>query len=124
MSDLEQVTVLVQMYIDGAAGDVDVLREAFHPTARMIGKLEDWESMVDVPIADFFDEVAANPDMAGPSYAARIRSIDLTADVGTAVLVETDYLGCDFVNYFTVARLDGRWRITGKLYAHTGGSPG
>jgi hypothetical protein len=40
-----------------------------------------------------------------------------------AVLVEHDYLGCDFVDYFTVARIDGRWWITNKTYAHTGGAP-
>ena len=26
------------------------------------------------------------------------------------------------VDYFTVARIDGRWWITDKIYAHTGGS--
>ena len=35
--------------------------------------------------------------------------------------VETDYLGCDFVDYFSVARIDGRWQITNKTYAYTGG---
>ena len=44
-------------------------------------------------------------------------------DAGVAVLVETDYLGCDFVDYFSVARIDGRWQITNKTYAHTGGKP-
>jgi hypothetical protein len=40
-----------------------------------------------------------------------------------AVLVEHDYLGCDFVDYFSLARVDGRWVITNKTYAHTGGEP-
>ena len=44
-------------------------------------------------------------------------------DAGVAVLVETDYFGCDFVDFFTVARIDGRWWITNKTYAHTGGEP-
>ena len=39
------------------------------------------------------------------------------------MLVETDYFGCDFVDYFTVARINGRWWITNKTYAHTGGTP-
>jgi hypothetical protein len=39
-----------------------------------------------------------------------------------AVLAEEDYLGCDFVDYFSVARIDGRWQIDNKTYAHTGGS--
>jgi hypothetical protein len=40
-----------------------------------------------------------------------------------AVLVETDFFGCDFVDYFTLARVGGRWQITCKTYAHTGGTP-
>ena len=42
---------------------------------------------------------------------------------GTGFLVETDYFGCDFVDFFTVARIEGRWWITNKTYAHTGGTP-
>ena len=32
-------------------------------------------------------------------------------------------MGCDFVDYFSVAKVDGRWVITNKTYAHTGGHP-
>jgi hypothetical protein len=60
---------------------------------------------------------------AGPNYRADVRSVDIVGDAGVAVLVETDYLGCDFVDFFTVAQIDGRWWITNKTYAHTGGTP-
>ena len=49
--------------------------------------------------------------------------LDVAGDVGVAVLAETDYFGCDFVDYFTLARIEGRWQITSKSYAHVGGSP-
>jgi hypothetical protein len=45
--------------------------------------------------------------------------IDLSADAGVAILVEPDYLGTDFVDYFSVARMAGRWWITNKTYGHT-----
>lgn len=61
--------------------------------------------------------------MAGPNHKAIIRTIDLTGDAGVAVLSETDFLGCDFVDCFAVARIDGRWQITHKTYDHTGGTP-
>jgi hypothetical protein len=91
LDDLAAVRALVQLYIDGANGDGAKLREAFHPDARMFG-----------------------------NYRAGIRMIDLAADAGIAVLVETDYLGTDFVDYFSVARIDGRWWITNKTYGHAG----
>lgn len=121
IKDLDDVRALIQLYIDGANGDVAKLKQAFHADARMFGHTGPMDTYV--PINDFFAFVEARPGMAGSGYQAVIRSIDLVGDAGVAVLVETDYLGCDFVDYFSVARIDGRWQITNKTYAHTGGAP-
>jgi len=67
--------------------------------------------------------VADNPGLAGPQYTAKITSIDVVADAGFAVLAEEDYMGCSFVDHFSFARIDGRWWIVNKTYAHTGGTP-
>jgi Putative lumazine-binding len=121
ISDLDEVTALIQLYIDGSNGDVDKLKSAFHPEAWMMGHVGPMDTYM--PITDFFGFVASQPGLAGPNYRAIIRSIDLSGDAGVAVLAETDYMGCDFVDYFSVARVDGRWVITNKTYAHTGGQP-
>lgn len=119
--DLADVRAVVQLYIDGSNGDLAKLREAFHPNAWMMGHIGPMDTYV--PITEFFAMVEAHPGMAGPNYRATVRSIDVVGDAGVAVLVESDYLGCDFVDYFSVARVDGRWCITNKTYAHTGGQP-
>ena len=121
LKDLDDVRNVVQLYIDGANGDVAKLERAFHPDARMMGHVGAMDTYV--PITEFFKMVKARPGMAGKNYTAVVRSIDLAGDAGVAVLVETDYMGCDFVDYFSVARIDGRWMITNKTYAHTGGTP-
>ena len=121
LKDLEEVRSVIQLYIDGANGDVAKLERAFHPDARMMGHVGAMDTYV--PIGEFFKMVKARPGMAGKNYKAVVRSIDLAGDAGVAVLVETDYMGCDFVDYFSVARIDGRWMITNKTYAHTGGTP-
>ena len=121
LDDLEQVRNLIQMYIDGANGDGDKLRQAFHPDAHMFGHIGPVDRTM--PISKFIAGVEKNPGMCGPGYRAHVRSIDIVGDAGVAVLVETDYIGCDFVDWFTVARVDGRWWITNKTYAHTGGTP-
>ena len=59
----------------------------------------------------------------GYQSARRQRHPILAGDAGVAVLAEQDYMGCDFVDYFAVAKVDGRWVITNKTYAHTGGTP-
>ena len=121
LTDLDEVRAVVQLYIDGANGDVAKLERAFHPDARMMGHIGPMDTYV--PITDFIAMVKATPGMAGPNYRATVRTIDIVGDAGVAVLVETDYIGCDFVDYFSVARIDGRWQITNKTYAHTGGQP-
>lgn len=122
IDDVAAVRELIGMYVEGADGDVDLLRRAFHPGATMSGRIGDTRDEF-TPINDFFDLVASGREKAGPNYRAEIRSIDLTGDAGVVVLVETDYVGCDFVDYFVVAKIDGRWQITDKTYVHTGGSP-
>jgi len=122
MSGDNEVREVVQMYVEGADGDVSKLREAFHPDATMTGAIASGRDTF-TPIGAFIDMVGRNPGLAGPRYSAEVRSIDVTGDVGFAVLVETDYFGCDFVDYFTLSRLDGSWKIIAKTYAHTGGAP-
>ena len=121
LNDLEAVRAVIQLYIDGSNGDVGKLKQAFHPDARMMGHIGPMETYI--PITGFFEMVERQPGMAGPNYKADIRMIDVVGDAGVAVLVETDYLGCNFVDYFSVAKIGGRWQITNKTYAHTGGSP-
>ncbi len=120
--DLEEVRLLIELYVDGANGDSEKLRLAFHPEATMTGHIGSGDDRF-TPISGFMSMVDANPGAAGPDYRATIRSIDITGDAGVAVLVENDFFGCDFVDYFTLARFDGRWQIINKTYAHTGGQP-
>ena len=121
MSDLDEIERVVQLYIDGANGDVAKLEEAFHPDARMFGHIGPMDTYV--PIGDFFKIVADSPGLAGPKYKAKITSMDVVGDAAVAVLAEEDYMGCDFVDYFSLARIDVRWWIVNKTYAHTGGAP-
>ncbi len=120
LQDIADVRAVIQLYIDGASGDAPKLKEAFHPDARMFGHIGDMDTYV--PISDFIGMVESSPSMASPNYIADVRSVEVVGDAGMAVLVEHDYSGCDFVDYFTVARVDGRWWITNKTYAHIGGT--
>lgn len=122
VKDYEDVRSLIQLYIDGSSGDAAKLRAAFHPQARMAGHIGELVSD-NVPIDEFITMVESITGLAGPEYRAFVRSIDLDGDAGVAVLVETDFFNCDFVDYFSVARFDSRWQITNKTFAHTGVRP-
>lgn len=119
LKSLNEVRELMQLYIDGSNGDVEKLTKAFHPDAQMFGQYADNPFAI-VPMPEFIPAVGENPGRQGSNFEAIVRSIDITGDAGVAVLVETDYLGYDFVNYFSVARIDGEWKITNKTYAEMG----
>ena len=119
LKDLNEIREIIQLYIDGSNGDVEKLTKAFHPNARMFGHIGD-NPYGSGPITEFISWIGENPGNAGPNYEAIIRTIDISGDAGVAVLVETDYMGHDFVDYFSVARIDGEWKITNKTYAETG----
>jgi hypothetical protein len=59
--------------------------------------------------------------LAGPEFRSVVRVIDLSGDAGMVVLLLSDWAVVDFVDYLSGARLDGRWQITNKTYAHVGG---
>jgi Putative lumazine-binding len=121
LKDIADIRAVIQLYVEGANGDGAKLKEAFHPDAWMMGHIGPMDTYV--PISEFIGMVEAQPGMAGPNYSWTIRTVDVTGDAGVAVLVESDFFGCDFVDYFTVARIAGRWQITNKTFAHTGGQP-
>jgi hypothetical protein len=128
---LEQMTVVdeydairdtIQLCLDGEArGDVEKLRAAFHPDARMFGSLAG--ERYDVPIQELFDLAASAPADTG-SYRARILTIQQTGDAAFATVAEEGYWGTvSFVDYLSLAKVDGTWKIVSKLFAHTGGEP-
>lgn len=119
--DYDAIARVVQLYIDGGSkGDVGKLKEAFHEDARMFGAISG--TRYDVPIRAFFDMAAAAPADADGNYKAYIDSVAQVGDAATATVVEEGCWGnVSFVDYFSLARIDGSWKIVTKVFAHTGG---
>lgn len=122
VEDYDAIVATVQLCLDGEArGDVDRLREAFHDDARMFGSLAG--ERYDVPISTLIEMSAAAPADTG-QYRARILSVHQTGDAALAIVTEEGYWGTvAFIDYLSLARIDGRWKIVGKLFAHTAGDP-
>ena len=105
--EYDAIRTTVQMCLDGeATGDVDKLRAAFHPDARMFGSLA--RQRYDVPITEPFDLAASAPADTG-RYRSRILSIQQTGDAA----IERDgrgggLLGNGGVRRQPVAREDRR----------------
>ncbi len=123
ISDYDQIIGVVQLYVDGMRrGDAGPLKEAFHPEARMFGSLGG--TRYDVPITGLFELVDSGPADVGGSYQARVVSVEQVGDVAVATLVEEGTWGAVcFVDFFSLARVDGTWKIVNKTFSHTGGEP-
>lgn len=121
IEDMDSITQAVQFYIDGVAqGDRAKLTEAFHPDARMYGAVGD--QRFDTAVAEFAEVVAASPADGAGTFRARISSILQAGDAASAIVVEDGFWGTlSFVDFLSLCRIDGRWRIVSKTFAHTRG---
>jgi putative lumazine-binding protein len=122
-SESEAVSRVVQLYMDGARdGDVSKLREAFHESAWMFGSLAG--TRYDEPITEFFALADGSPADVDGSYKARVTSLEHVGDAALAVVEEEGYWGTvSFTDFFTLARIEGTWKIVNKTFVHTGGEP-
>ena len=123
IDDYDAIAATVQLYIDGSAqGDAAKLTEAFHPDAQMYGAVGD--QRFDEPITEYIKLVADAPGDADGTFRARITSIVQAGDAAGAIVVEEGFWGTmSFVDFFTLSRSEGRWRIVNKNFAHTAGEP-
>ena len=117
--DTTEVTRVVNLYIDGAGnGNADQLNEAFHKSARWYGSLDGVD--YDMDKEGFVTYMVETP---GKPTSAKIVDIQINDTAATAIVKEEGFWGTlSFTNFFNLAILDGRWQITCKTFAHTGGS--
>ncbi len=115
------IEAVVQLYIDGASrGDAARLREAFHEKGWMFGSVAG--QRFDAPFTTMIQELTANPLDSDGCYSGRIVGVEQTGDAAVATVEESGCWGnLSFVDYFTLAKIDGVWRIVNKVFVHTGG---
>jgi hypothetical protein len=118
-----EITRVVNLYAEGVRdGDAAKLREAFHPQAWMFGSLAG--TRYDEPIDELIALVDGKPVDVDGSFQARVVSVEHEGDAAFAVLEEDGFWGTvSFRDFFTLARIDGAWKIVNKTFAHTGGQP-
>lgn len=111
----DQVRAAVELYVEGVStNSPGLVKRAFSEDAVMWGYLG--PNYATQSALSFADDVVATAPAPDPAYSYEIHSIAVTGNVATAVLDEKAYLGADFRNHFSLAVIDGAWRITGKLF--------
>ena len=121
IDDHDAIASVIQLYVDGTTkGDIAKLKKAFHEDSRMFGELDGVRA--DVTITTLFDLVAEGPTDVDGTYRGRIIRVDQAGDAAVAVLTEDGLWGAvSCVDFFSLARIDGTWKIVNKTFAQTGG---
>jgi len=119
VSDIEQVSATLEKYIQGSFNaDVALLKTIFHPQAAMFGYLG--PNLLAGSPEPFFAHLASAPSHAaqGKPYRARVAGIDVSGNTASAKLVEDGFADLDFVDYFHLLKVDGKWLIVAKTFHH------
>jgi hypothetical protein len=117
MNDENQIRETIQSYFDSMfESSADMVRTAFHPSARITGYLED--GLHEMTVDDFAGFVASqqpSPREKGESPRLEILSIDIAGSTASA-RIRDDYLGLAFLDFLSLIKIDGRWSIYNKLF--------
>lgn len=117
-AEVDAVKKIVQRYVAASgSGDVDALKSVFHPKALMAGFLQ---GQLGIGSPDpFFEAVSNNPppEKSGEPYVADISNVEVAGQVACATLVEKNFLGMDFVDYFHLIKEENKWFIISKTFS-------
>lgn len=107
----------VEAYLRGhVTGDGEEWRKAFHPSAMVTGVRDG--KLVSVSAPDFIARAPGKPAADEALRRRRIVSIDVAGDAAVAK-VELDYPKVFFVDYLSLLKIDGEWKIAQKTYTGT-----
>lgn len=104
----------VERYLHGLKfNDVESLKRAFWPEAKLFFVKGDGK-LGQLTQSQWYEGFAAS---AGKEEKGdlKITSVDIT-DNAASVKVEEDYPGSVYVDYLSLLKFDGEWRIVNKIY--------
>ncbi len=121
MNDREELLALLERYFDGLyLGDVELLRQAFHPQARLAGEVNGEVLLRDM--TPYLHAVAnrASPQARGEARRMQLLSLQIDGAIAQAS-ARCEMLGFDYLDQLGLLKQDGRWSIVSKLYTHVAG---
>jgi ketosteroid isomerase-like protein len=114
--DSEETAIrqVVQQYLDGLRfNDVERLKKAFWPDARLFFVKRDGQlgQLTQAQWYEGFKESAGKEEKGD----LRITAVDITGNAAS-VKVEEDYPGSKYIDYLSLLKFDGQWKIVNKIY--------
>ena len=105
----------LEQYIQGhVTGKADVMRQAFHPSARL--QWMDNGKYVDRSLEDWLSGFRGTPANDEAQRKRRIVSVHVFGDSGFGV-IELDYPTVLIIDYMALLKVNGEWKIVNKSFA-------
>lgn len=105
----------LEQYIRGhQTGDAAVMRAAFHPSARL--QWMDNAKYTARPLEDWLAGFQGKPAADEAQRKRRIVSVQVFGDSGVGV-IELDYPNVHIIDYMSLLKIDGEWKIVNKIFA-------
>ena len=118
MHDREQLLDLLQHYFNSLyRGDVERLRQIFHPRARLFGEVKG--KLLQRDVEPYLQAVATRASPQQNGEVQRMQVLALRVDGAIALATTScDMLGFNYLDQLSLLKQDGRWFIVSKLYTH------
>ena len=105
----------LEQYIKGhQTGKADVMRAAFHSTARL--QWMDNGKYTERPLEEWLSGFRGTPPPDEAQRKRRIVSVQVFGDSGVGV-IELDYPNVLIYDYMSLLKVDGEWKIVNKIFA-------
>ncbi len=120
----EEIAHALNNYLDGFyEGDVEMLRQVFHPAAHLYSATDG--SLVNDGMETVYARVEARPSPASKAERRhdRILSIDKSGPESALAKVQIAIAPKLYTDYLSMLRLDGRWQIISKTFTHVAFDP-
>ena len=113
-SENDAVRVPLENYIKGhATGDGQYMRKAFHTEGNLIF-IRDGGFMTR-SFADYISGFSGKPAADEAKRKRNIESVDVSGNAAVAKII-LDYPTTRFVDYMSLLKIDGEWKIVTKIF--------
>lgn len=114
-ADEQAVRTVVEHYLHGLKfNDVASLKQAFWPEAKLYFVDQKTGKLGQLTQEDWYKDFAASAGKEEPGDL-RITALEVTGDIASVKVVE-EYPRSRYVDYLSLVRFDGAWRIVNKVY--------
>lgn len=116
MSDHAEIGDVLQKYFQGLfSSDVNLLREAFHPTAQVFGEVRG--KSYQYTLESFLAATARrkSPKELGEEFKMEALNVEALNNIAQ-VKARCPMTGTVYIDFLALSRDAGQWRITNKLF--------